>query len=207
MDFRNNPIYDWSFQTQRCARTIKDLEWECSGECSRTIRSNVRDHTWKCGVSRQKGPESSPELRHEHCHEISLPYFLHPRAFTGGKFTRKNPPPKRNSSEQVFLNNFCWVPDSPYREKGKSSRELFEKVRVNAVFFWYFRILSGSEKGVFWKRGLFQKSPFLEILESPQTVENKGKSDHFLEILENLEILEILEIPPVETWGSKMPLK
>ena len=36
----------------------------------------------------------------------------------------------------------------------------------------------------------------LEILENPQTVENKGESDHFLEILENLEILEILEIPP-----------
>ena len=33
---------------------------------------------------------------------------------------------------------------------------------------------SGSEKGVFWKRGLFRKA-------------------HFLEILENLEILEILE--------------
>ena len=66
---------------------------------------------------------------------------------------------------------------------------------------------SGSEKGVFWKRGLFRKGHFLEILESleilenlesPQTVENKGESDHFLEILENLEILEILEIPPVK---------
>ena len=30
------------------------------------------------------------------------------------------------------------------------------------------------------------------------TVENKGESDHFLEILENLEISEILEIPPVK---------
>ena len=29
-------------------------------------------------------------------------------------------------------------------------------------------------------------------------MENKGESDHFLEILENLEILEILEIPPVK---------
>ena len=58
---------------------------------------------------------------------------------------------------------------------------------------------SGSEKGVFWKRGLFRKIHFLEILENleileflenPQTVEKKGDSDHFLEILENLEILE-----------------
>ena len=66
---------------------------------------------------------------------------------------------------------------------------------------------SGSEKGVFWKRGLFRKVHFLEILENleileilenAQTVENKGEADHFLEILENLEILEILEIPLVK---------
>ena len=67
--------------------------------------------------------------------------------------------------------------------------------------------LSGSEKGVFWKRGLFRKVHFLEILENleileilenPQTVEIKGQPDNFLEILENLEILEILEIPPAK---------
>ena len=66
---------------------------------------------------------------------------------------------------------------------------------------------SSSEKGFFWKRGLFRKvhfleilenSEILEILENPQTAENKGDSDHFLEILENLEMLEILEIPPVK---------
>ena len=66
---------------------------------------------------------------------------------------------------------------------------------------------SGSEKGVFWKRGLFRQVLFLEILENLeileilenlQTLENKGKADHFLEILENLEVLEILEIPPVK---------
>ena len=47
-------------------------------------------------------------------------------------------------------------------------------------------LLSGSEKGVFWKRGLFRKVHFLEILENleileilekSQTVENKGESD------------------------------
>ena len=66
---------------------------------------------------------------------------------------------------------------------------------------------SGSEKWVFWKRGLFRKVHFLEtlenleilvILEKPQTVENKGESDHVLEILENLEILEILEVSSSE---------
>ena len=68
-------------------------------------------------------------------------------------------------------------------------------------------LFSGSEKGVFWKRGLFRNVHFLEILENleileilenPQTVEKREESDHFLEILENLEILEILEIPPAK---------
>ena len=53
----------------------------------------------------------------------------------------ENPPEKvhpkiKSSFEQVFLNNFRWVPDLRYGEEGKSSRELFEKVRVNAVFFF-----------------------------------------------------------------------
>ena len=65
-------------------------------------------------------------------------------------------------------------------------------------------LFSGPKKGVFWKRGLFRKVHFLEIqenveiLENPQTVENKGESNHFLEILENLEILGFLEISPVK---------
>ena len=41
-----------------------------------------------------------------------------------------------SSSEQVFLKNLCWVPDSCHRKAGKSSCELFEKVRVNKLFFW-----------------------------------------------------------------------
>ena len=62
-------------------------------------------------------------------------------------------------------------------------------------------------KGVFWKRGLFRKVHFPEMLEKfrgsrdfrePETVENKGESGHFLEILETFEILEILEIPAVK---------
>ena len=64
-------------------------------------------------------------------------------------------------------------------------------------------IKSGSEKGVFWKRGLFRKVLVLEILENlesrvfgePQTAENKADSHHFLE---NVEILERLETSPVE---------
>ena len=58
-------------------------------------------------------------------------------------------------------------------------------------------MISGSEKGLFWKRGLFRKVHFLKVLENleillqtlekSQTVESKEESDHFLEILENLE--------------------
>ena len=36
------------------------------------------------------------------------------------------------------MNNFGRAPDSCHRDDSKSSRELFEKVRVNAPFFWYF---------------------------------------------------------------------
>ena len=55
---------------------------------------------------------------------------------------------------------------------------------------------SGSEKGVLWKRSLFKNVHFLEklviletweILEIYKSVENKGESEHFLEILENLD--------------------
>ena len=59
------------------------------------------------------------------------------------------------------------------------------------------------------EKGSFQKSPFLEILreildlENPQTVDNKGESDHFLKIL---EILEILEIRPVKDPFRNDPL-
>ena len=54
------------------------------------------------------------------------------------------------------------------------------------------------------EKGSFQKSPFLEILEkeeileNPQTVERKGESDHFLCTLEILENPEVLEISPVK---------
>ena len=48
----------------------KDLEWQkFKRTFTRTLWNNLRaSHTWKCGGSRQEGPESSPELRHEHCH-------------------------------------------------------------------------------------------------------------------------------------------
>ena len=50
-----------------------------------------------------------------------------------------------------------------------------------------------GNRGSFGKRGLFfQKAvEILEILEIPQSMENKGESDHILEILE-------IQIPPVK---------
>ena len=47
-------------------------------------------------------------------------------------------PKQQSSSEQVFLINFRWVPESCHGEEGKSSRELLEKVCVNAVPFLVF---------------------------------------------------------------------
>ena len=38
---------------------------------------------------------------------------------------------RKSSSERVFLNNFPWVSDSCNRDEGKSSCELFGKVRAN----------------------------------------------------------------------------
>ena len=49
---------------------------------------------------------------------------------------------------------------------------------------------------------------FLEILDNPQTVENKGESNHYLENLEILEILEIhssIEKPSGNAEGSRNP--
>ena len=57
-----------------------------------------------------------------------------------GKPTPKNPPKIKSSSGQVFLNNFRRVPDSCHRDEGEGSRELFEKVRINAVLFGCFGI-------------------------------------------------------------------
>ena len=53
-------------------------------------------------------------------------------------------------------------------------------------------LMSGLEKGGLLEKGSFQKSQFSrdsrefrsKILENPQTLENKGESDHFLEILD-----------------------
>ena len=70
------------------------------------------------------------------------------------------------------------------RERNEFSGPGSEKLKTESK--------SGSEKGVFWKRGLFRKVhhfleilknlEILEILENPQTVEKKEESDHFLEI-------------------------
>ena len=67
---------------------------------------------------------------------LILPSYMY-ICFTGGRSTRQKNHPKRKSSfEQVFLNKIpVGFPDSCHREEGKSSREPFEKVRVNAVFF------------------------------------------------------------------------
>ena len=67
-------------RTNMCQGPKKDSEWQCSNEHSHEQLGTMwGNHAWPCGVSRQKGPDSSPELRHERCHGISLPCFLRPR--------------------------------------------------------------------------------------------------------------------------------
>ena len=58
-----------------------------------------------------------------------------PQNCGGGKVQRKKiHPPK------CCLNNLRGIPDSCHREEGKSSRELYAKARVNAVFFLFFGV-------------------------------------------------------------------
>ena len=66
-------------------------------------------------------------------------WLLCGKLFTGGKSTRKNPPKIKkfiwtSLSEQFPLGSW-----PVWQGEGKSSRELFEKVRANAVFFLVFR--------------------------------------------------------------------
>ena len=69
------------------------------------------------------------------------------------------------------------------------------------------RIENRVRKRRLLEKGSFQKSPFSRdsrevrdsrVLREPLDCGRQGKSDHFLEILENFGILEILEIPPVK---------
>ena len=87
----------------------------------------------------------------------------------------------------------CLFPQGGKHQNSPKNWRNLHELSVLALFFG----LSGSEKGVFWKRGLFRNVHFLEILENleilefrenPQTLENKVESDHFLENLESLEI-------------------
>ena len=46
----------------------------------RTIRNNLRAPHMKMWGFEAKGPDNSPNLRHGHCHGVSLPCFLSPRS-------------------------------------------------------------------------------------------------------------------------------
>ena len=90
-----------------------------------------------------------------------------------------------------FSGDFCLLQCTPslHTVKGVQISENYSRVRKKGSF-------GKAEKSKFFLE-ILENLGILEILENPQTVENKGESDHFLEILENLEILEILEIPSV----------
>ena len=75
-----------------------------------------------------------------------------------------------------------------------------EERRYIGIFLRKNRNCRRRKKGFLRKVHVQEILETLEILESPSSVENKGESDHLLEIPENLEVLdvEILEIPPVK---------
>ena len=65
------------------------------------------------------------------------------RLVRGGKSTKIK---KSTQNKKVHLNNSHRAPNSCHREEGKSSCELFEKVRVNAPFFFQRRRNDNSNK-------------------------------------------------------------
>ena len=72
---------------------------------------------------------------------------------------------------QYFGDRYDWTTGAPRDGNEWKKYRVVPHVHPSSA-----RLYSGLEKGVFWKRGVFRKV-------------------HFLEILENLEILEILENP------------
>ena len=121
---------DWKFQSRRAILNFFNL-WTSRDESQkrslhpRTLQNKRFGAPKFWGIS----PKLFAALRGIH------PYLCTP-VLPRGQI-------KKRSSEQVFLNKVCRLPDSCEREEGKSSRELFEKVRVNAVFFLVFLDLDG----------------------------------------------------------------
>ena len=111
--------------------------------------------------------------------------------------------PENHWQGSVSLQRLSWVRDclangfSQIRvlwasKKGVMDRRLrvvpgpARKIRIGKVVLW--------RRDVFKNIQCFKNLETLEILES---VQNKGESKYFLEILENLELVEIPEIPTV----------
>ena len=120
------------------SRAVSTARW--SSIRNQHIRSLVHRNPVTGGKSRWSS------IRNQHIR--SLVHWNPGTSADGRKIhPQKNPPEiLKSSSEQVFLNNFRWVPDSCHRKRAKSSRELFEKVRVNAAFFGYFGILQSTHQ-------------------------------------------------------------
>ena len=96
----------------------------------------------------------------------------------------------RGFSRRIFSPHFCGkkVPRKILQENPRQNPPKF--IQQNP------RHISEEGPGQSFRKVHFLEIP--EIFENRQTVENKGESEHSLEILENLEILEILEIPPAK---------
>ena len=117
----------------------KAIEHKCQGHCDTDVsRTAMQTRCSLSGVvpANQSQEENPPE---------------------------KKPPIINNSSEEVFLNNFRCVPESCHREEVRSSREVFEKARVNAVFFGGFWV-------GFWASNQTQERPVRESVRKKRCV-------------------------------------
>ena len=81
-------------------------------------------------------------------------------------------PKQKSSSEQVFLNNSCWIPDSYHREAGRSWCELSENICENVLFcLWYLWIWGGG-----WASNICRSS--LKRFENSQRYPVSGLRKH-----------------------------
>ena len=99
-------------------------------------------------------------------------------------------------NKSILLGSRCFREEGGEPARGSTKAKVARRAGVELR-------TKGAELSIrsFGERGLLRKVHFLEILENsetlenPQTVEDKGESEHFLE---NSETVEIQEISPLK---------
>ena len=73
------------------------------------------------------------------------------QAIREGQATPNNPPRAKELTEQVYLDNFCWAPDSCHSEQAEVCAIVSEKVHVHAVFLlvYHLNLLDYTSHSIF----------------------------------------------------------